>query len=268
MEFFFIDGKIPVVVEKVSTESCREPKGILILLHGLMYKDSEKFVEIAKRASEAGWIAIRFDQAGSGESKALATKNLIWSRLRDLSMVIEWALLRFPNLPLQASQERHSSPMGLYLWGSSFGGYLAYVYSLLKDVGQPERDYPPMKDLLPFSKHSHLVRAVISWATPFDVSMVKDFLLSGRSFVHSFDREDPVGYPQSLSFFKKAKIKNLIVHGIKDEIVPWSDALRIYELTGGSMVLFDKAGHRFLNPQEREMAIRVSLDWLNGLRDG
>ncbi|MEJ5300231.1 MAG: alpha/beta fold hydrolase [Thermodesulforhabdaceae bacterium] len=246
----FVNGEIPVVVH--------EPEGMtigtVVLLHGLMgYKDSEKFVAMAESLSENGLRAVMFDQAGSGESKSPLKHSLIFSRFRDLVTVIEWI-----KCDVFKSGEK------LFLWGSSFGGYLAYLYGFLyQDVVMvmPEKILP--------DDHPLKADALISWATPFDVSALEGFLRRSKPFCDFLDPADPLGHPKNLEkigVVLKAQPEIyrpcLIVHGIKDEIVPWNDAVRIRDVTGGDMILFDEADHRFLNSEDRSLAIRASLSWL------
>ena len=244
-----INGEIPTVVHVPPDTSI----GTVVLLHGLMgYKDSEKFLAMAEALSSKGFRAVRFDQAGSGESKAPLRHSLIFSRFRDLVVVVEW----IRNEILKPREK-------LLLWGSSFGGYLAYLYAFIyRDVvdNLPKKNLP---DVAPLQAD-----ALISWATPFDVSALENFLRRSRPFCDFLDPSDPVGYPKNLG--KIGIMKSgpdswppcLIIHGLKDEIVPWNDAVRIKDMTGGDMVLFDEADHRFSNPDDRNLAIRASLSWI------
>jgi len=246
----FINGEIPTVVHEPHDTSL----STVVLLHGLMgYKDSEKFLAMAEALSSKGFRVVRFDQAGSGESQSPLRHSLIFSRFRDLVVVIGWI-----RNEILAPREK------LLLWGSSFGGYLAYLYAFLyRDVvdNLPEKNLPDTNPVR--------VDALISWATPFDVSDLENFLRRSKPFCDFLNPSDPVGYPKNLEKID-VLVKSvpdscppcLIIHGLKDAIVPWNDAVRIKDMTRGDMVLFDEADHRFSNLDDRNLAIRASLSWI------
>ncbi|MGC8718967.1 MAG: alpha/beta hydrolase family protein [Thermodesulforhabdaceae bacterium] len=244
--FFIHDGEIPVVINEPEGASV----GTVVLLHGLLgHKDSEKFVTIARSLASRGWRAVRFDQAGSGESKSPLRVSLIYSRLRDLVRVVSW-------LKKAILHDRED----VYLWGSSLGGYISYLYGFFYQFEEPANllvtEGISVEDVLP-------VKAVISWATPFDISLLHDFLKRTPPFCNCLDPTDPVGSPRTLEKIKASEDKScLIVHGMKDEIVSWYDALKIRNVTQGDLFIFDHADHRFSDPDDRKLAIKASITWL------
>lgn len=244
--FYIQDGKIPVVLHEPESVL----KGTVLLLHGLLgHKDSEKFVTIAGYLADRGWRAVRFDQAGSGESNSPLRSSLLYSRFRDLTQIVRW-------LRQEILHDREE----LYLWGSSLGGYIAYLYACMPcsdEVASFFRSKEiPSEGIVP-------VRALISWAAPFDISLLEDFLRATPPFCNCLDLNDPVGVPKRLEKIRtETLVPCLIVHGIKDEIVPWHDALKIRDITRGDLFLFDHADHRFSETDDRMLAIKASTLWL------
>ena len=57
--------------------------------------------------------------------------------------------------------------------------------------------------------------------------------------------------------------KVLLVHGQLDEIVPWSDSVRIYERLNDpkKLMLMRTADHRVSDESWRKRAIQASLEW-------
>ncbi|MCX7822354.1 MAG: alpha/beta fold hydrolase [Syntrophobacterales bacterium] len=245
MGSFFLNGTIPVVIH----EPHGTPKATVVFLHGLMgYKDSEKFLALSEAVVSEGWRAVRFDQAGSGESKSPLERSLLYSRLRDLVDVAEWV-----KRELLGEGER------LCLWGSSLGGYLSYLYVFSN----------AFKGDMPLENSPVPIDATISWATSFDVSALADFLRKTPPFCDHLDLLDPVGYPKTLE--KIGELTKLIpgdfppcliVHGMKDEVVPWSQAVQIQKITKGDLILFDEADHRFSDRGYRELATRATIKWI------
>lgn len=248
---FFIDEAIPVAIH----EPDRSPEATIVFLHGLMgYKDSEKFIALADAVVSEGWRAVRFDQAGSGQSKSFLRHSLIYSRYKDLVSVVKW-------LKSKLLQEEEK----FILWGSSLGGYLAYLYAFLADDVYTGIE---LDDTI-FENVPLQPDALVSWATPLDISPLDDFLRRTPPFSHQLDQLDPVGHPKSLEkieILAKSMQTNLlpclIVHGMKDEIVPWNQAVQLQRITKGDLILFSDADHRFSEKEHRDLATRASIRWI------
>lgn len=246
----FINDVIPVVVH----EPENTPRATIVLLHGLMgYKDSGKFMTLANAVVSEGWRAVRFDQAGSGESRSPLRGSLIYSRFRDLAIIVKWLTNEFI-----ARDEK------LILWGSSLGGYLAYLYAFV-----PEEVYRNGRPDDEINKVSSRIDGLISWATPFDISPLADFLRRTPPFCYHLDFSDPVGFPKNLEKIemllkssRNSYLPCLIVHGMKDEIVSWDQAVKLQKITKGDLVLFDDGDHRFLKEELRKLALKATIMWI------
>ncbi len=232
----WLDDEIPV---DIAFPQKTQPKALLIALHGLLgYRRSSKFLQIEEEGIEKGFIVVRFDQTGAGENRQKSNVDLISARLECVERVIEfsYSIVTFQGF---------SPTLPLFLFGSSFGGYLAYLYA---------------------SKHFD-VTGIVSWATPYDVKMIRRFLLENSPFSFLKGAKDPLGYPDSLDVLEKLqKINNvMIVHGTKDEIVPWFDAYRIYNKVGlpKRLLLMEDADHRFSKNSIRKVAIKQTFKWFD-----
>ena len=90
---------------------------VLVMAHGFTDDkvcDNRIFVRFARRASEKGYVVLRFDFAGSGDSEGEFADVTITGEIQDLESAIEFA----HSLPLLAE-----SP--IYLVGYSLGGAVA-----------------------------------------------------------------------------------------------------------------------------------------------
>jgi len=208
----------------------RTPCGAVICCHGMLSsKESRKFAAVADALSAAGLAAVRFDFSGCGESSPPAGSALIGSRLQDLNAVID----HIAGEPwLQG---------GIGLMGSSLGGYL----SLLAAGERPE------------------IRATVCWATPFHLRRIQAAFGHSEELRQKFPPGFEAGKPLDLSELGNPK-RVLVIHGQKDETVPWTDAESIYLRLGEPrrLMLFEPADHRFLDEPCRELAIRATVDWL------
>jgi alpha-beta hydrolase superfamily lysophospholipase len=215
----------------------RTPAPVIVCCHGLLSsKDGSKYVAAGETFSGGGFTVVRFDFSGCGGSKASPAGSLIESRVRDLEAVLD-----------HVAGQSWSMEGKTGLFGSSMGGYVALLAAA---SGRVE------------------VGAVACWATPFDLRKVERVLGSSdvldRSEVsrRAFPEGSVLGHPRDLRSLPPVD-RVLIIHGERDEIVPWREALDIYEQTGGSgrLLIMETADHRFLDSDCRSLALRVSLDW-------
>ena len=200
----------------------------VICSHGLFSsKDSEKFVEIGETLSDQGIAAIRYDHQGCGESDGELSATTATSRLKDLEAIVDLAL----HHPLLGDR--------LGLLGSSMGGFI----SIFKAAADPR------------------VKALALWATP-------ALLQGGREVIE----EEEVRLPDS--FYDDAReydagrtiqgVSNcLFLHGETDELVPLAHAEILYRAARSPkhLEVFPGGDHRFTDPQHRQKAIQMSLEW-------
>ncbi len=210
------------------------PAPVIICCHGLLSsKNGSKFVALGEAFSSAGWAVLRFDFAGCGDSLAVPLRQLVPSRLADLQAVIGFAL--------NASWSK--GPLGLM--GSSMGGYI----SLLTAADLPE-----------------VIKGVVCWATPYDLTEIHPDETRLDHLVKFFPRGFELGEPSTLKDLS-AVSGAFILHGQMDEIVPWQHAFQIFERLKEPRrnCLMSTAEHRFLDPQWRGLAMRMSRSWFESL---
>lgn len=210
------------------------PAPAVVCCHGMLgSKDSSKFALIGEELARAGAAALRFDFSGCGESAAVFTDSLIGSRLRDLHAVLEFVKV----------QSWSNGKIGLI--GSSLGSYLA---------------------LLACSDDRHTISGTVCWATPFDLGRIAAALEHSSDLKKFFPPGFGLGSPQSLAELPPI-CGVLLVHGQLDDLVPWYDAVAIYQRLAEpkGLLLVRSAEHRFIEPTCRALAWRASLEWLREL---
>jgi uncharacterized protein len=205
------------------------PAGCVICSHGLFSsKDSPKFIGLAEQLSNAGLAAICYDHRGCGESQGRIEDTTVTGRLKDLTSILDFA-------------RKHPGVNGkIGLMGSSMGGYIS---------------------LLTAARHKTL-KPIVVWATPFQ--------LQGKSGQADREAFAPLGdsFFEDLPRYRLEEILAtvshcLVVHGENDELVPVWHARRIYDglAEPKSLQIFAGADHRFSDPQHRESAIHLSVEF-------
>jgi len=228
-------GGIPTAVHYPE----RLPAPVIVCCHGLFSaKDSSKFVSIGEEWSRQGFVVFRFDFPGCGESRVYPGPDLLSGRVRDLHAVLEHV----------STQPWFDGRIGLL--GSSLGGTIA---------------------LLVAASGNHPVRALVCWATPFDLHRLKSAVEEWDVMKELYPAGFSLGSPVTLESLSPVP-GVLVLHGRQDESVPWQDAGEIYLRAPEPkrLVLLETGDHRLLDPECRRLALKISRDWLVelGLRPG
>lgn len=201
----------------------------VITCHGLFSsKDSEKFISIAEGFSQKGLAVIRFDFGGCGESSGSISDTTVSRRLQELEKVARFAL-DHPNLG-----------KNFCILGSSLGGFISLFYA-----------------------SQNPVKALSIWATPYDL----------KETFHNITENDLKILKNS--FFSDAEKYNLpfilrkintvqIIHGKRDEIVPWQHAEEIFKHVADpkELEILTNGDHSISGHAERDRALQASFSWL------
>jgi len=201
----------------------------VICSHGLFSsKESPKFIAIAEYLAEKGFVAIRYDHRGCGESEGKIEETTVSGRLKDLESVYIFS-------------RRHPLVNGkIGLLGSSMGGFISLFTAAC---------YPSLM-------------ALTVWATPFELHKTKKDLkgegypLLKESFYKDLNRHQLIDV--------LGKIKHcLVLHGQDDELIPLWHAKKNYKNLGEpkNLEIFPGGDHRFTDDHNRKRAIDLSAKW-------
>lgn len=208
----------------------REKPPVVVGAHGLLSTgDSPKQIDLAKKCNAAGIAFFRFDHRGCGKSQGdfrLATTFA--GRVRDVAMAVD---------TLQKSGKTNGR---IGLFGSSLGGAAVLAAA---------------KTLAPC--------AVVTVAAPIRADAIaapyiNDAANSGA--LQSLRRED-------LDFDISGRIPAvsglLMFHGDADNIVPYENARRIYELAGSpkELIRLENGDHPMSNETHQALFLKTSTDW-------
>jgi uncharacterized protein len=209
------------------------PFPLIVGCHGLLSTgDSPKQIVLAERSVVHGQAYFRFDHRGCGASAGgLHTATTFAGRCQDLMSAVRMLLGR-PDL---------RRPLGLF--GSSFGGAVCLGCA---------------PDLAP--------AAVVTLAAPIASAGI------AAEAVHELLDSEP--YPGALN---RADLKFdlnpkttavshlLIVHGTKDEVVPFDNAVRIHAAAQAPKQLLKLSGsdHRVSDPAHQREFLDGAVDWFH-----
>ena len=196
----------------------------IITCHGLYSsKDSEKYVDIARRFCGEGFAVLRFDFRGCGESGGRFEDTSLTARMEDLESALDFV------------QEQGYGSIGVM--GSSLGGTVG-VLTAAKD---------------------RRIKALVTWAAPCRLDeLFRGEVIEGLERLwRDAEKYDVV------KAVKEIQCPLLIVHGSLDEQVPLSHAKVLYENANKpkEIHIIKDADHRLTNPIHRSKAIELTLEW-------
>jgi fermentation-respiration switch protein FrsA (DUF1100 family) len=227
----------------------KTPAPAVVFSHGFTGNRIEAhrlFVRTARKMSKAGFVAVRFDFRGSGESDGEFEEMSISSEISDLNSVLKFLLDK-----KEVSREK------IGLVGLSLGG----VVSILTTARNP------------------IAKAVCTWSSPARLellSSLRDSFGADLSQIEKGYVELPSGYRIGRVFLEDAlkhdilddcaKISPrpmLIIHGSQDNVVPVEHARMLYDRAGEpkKIVIIEGADHTFNRRDWEDKVIELTIEW-------
>lgn len=226
----------------------KSPFPAIVMCHGFTgnkMEDHRLFVTAARSFCEAGFMLLRFDFRGSGDSEGLFEEMTISDELDDLGKALSFMV---------SQKEVDRSRIGVV--GLSLGGLLS-IYGAIRYEN---------------------VAAVVTWSSP---AWMKTSHRTDRNFVEVALKRGfadlPSGYRVSRRFYEDrenyepAEIINkispkpiLIIHGDKDETVPLMEGLTLYENAKEpkELLIVEGGDHTFRMRGAAELVIQSSISFL------
>lgn len=235
-------------VSAILAEPAQESDRAVILCHGfLSNKDSRTNLRLTQLLIPQGISALRFDWFGMGESGGDFSHITVATCCAQLERAI--TLMR----------ERGYSELGLV--GSSFGGLLAILvgrdHPELRAIGLkcPVPDFPETLEHefgpagIEEWKRTNYIPDVTGGTTPIALDFA--FYESCRAF-------------DAYAAARNVKTPVLIVHGERDELVPFHQIRQLEDALPGDkeLVLLPEADHQFGRPEDfRRMTVHLA-NWM------
>jgi hypothetical protein len=203
---------------------------VIVGSHGFFSTgDSPKQLDLAKHCTANGMGFFRFDHRGCGKSEGdFVEVTTFDGRCRDLNAAID-LILTHPE-----------TGDHIALFGSSFGGAVALATAAEREV-----------------------YAVVTAAAPVCLDTIRPPDISSQeeaSRLHGLDR-DRLIFDVTGSLYR---VRNLMIfHGDQDTVVPFSNALAIYEKAGvpKTLIRHENGDHPMSKPAHQRDFIKRSVDW-------
>lgn len=206
-------------------------------------KESHKIVTMSRGLTAKGFLVLRYDFAGVGESSGCFGKMTYTGQARDLEAAVRY----MKGLGVRA----------LGIIGSSMGGSAALLYTGY---------HAGVSALAVLAAPADPKAIVGQWFTAGEVQAwrKKGYLVyHGRkiyqSFLEDIDRIDILRAAGNLS------CPLLVLHGEQDGVVPVGQAHALYRSATGTKALriFPDADHRFSDPADLKVAMGACEDWMS-----
>jgi fermentation-respiration switch protein FrsA (DUF1100 family) len=252
-EFVFFLNKNEKIVGMLHIPE-KTPAPAIIFCHGFTGNRIEShrlFVHAAREMCKKGFVILRFDFRGSGESDGLFENVTISEEISDLKAAIDWLYNR---------EEILKDKIGVI--GLSLGGVIAIL-----TASQDER-----------------IKAICTWSTPADLKD-PEFQNTAKSIfgevkIEKIILKEYIDLPSGdrikrkflIDAFKHDILKSvekisprpiLIIHGTKDPLVPISHAEKLFEKAKDpkKKILIENADHTFNKWDWQWQVINYTIEW-------
>jgi uncharacterized protein len=209
----------------------RKKPPVVIGSHGLFAtQDSPKQLALAHACNLLGMAFFRFDHKGCGQSEGGQSEQLSFeSRCRDLFKACE------------TMNNREDTGDAVAIFGSSLGGAAACRVSAMI---QP--------------------KALVTFAAPVNSRCIFDSLQK-----HHMLKKHPLSFFERLTFDIEnhlSYLRNvLVIHGENDEVVPVSEAHKIFRIAGNpkKLIIQKNGDHRMSSKAHQDEFIQIVAQWFN-----
>jgi alpha-beta hydrolase superfamily lysophospholipase len=233
-----------------------EPKKdtpIVICCHGFTGDKigaNQLTVNLAKTLESAGYIVLRYDFLGSGDSDGDFSSDTVVSGWKeDLFAVLLW-VKRQPRFL--------DSPIILY--GHSLGGLVVLTHSTLEQDIAGRIVFVPV--IHPISNFRDIILGPDLWSKSLSGETIANFFAKGFKLEAQFVKElvereyDPIGAAAKLA------TPLLIIHGLNDVAVPIQGSTELYQKYNGPK-FFQKPNIDHVATGNCEVISQMALEWLS-----
>jgi uncharacterized protein len=219
------------------------PFPAVMLLHGFSGQHIEHdrlFVQFGRHLAAAGFVVLRADCYGSGDSDGDFDEFTVHTEVADAVAMLDW-LVAQPGV----------APDRIGVVGLSMGGC---VTALLAGQEGSRVSTIVLWNALALPKEHPL-----TIATSGPEAGIRGGLRVGRDFFKAFDGVDIPGT------LRRYTGPGLVVRGTKDDVLPQEDADALAAALGarGQMTLIEGADHTFAHPNWRREVFDLTARWLH-----
>lgn len=233
----------------------------VVMLHGFTGNKVENhrlFVHAARKLCDSGFVVLRFDFRGSGDSDGEFEDMTILAETSDAEKALTFLV-----------EQKWIDKKAVGILGLSMGGRVAAILaSKDKRVGFVILYSAALSPLAPRFlsgiKGYQPVEAMRRTLNTGEAIKVKDGWYLKNSFFETVDDIVP------LKVMDRIRIPVLIVHGSKDQVVPVSDSIQGFKIVKdlnerNELCVLEGADHVFTDIEHTRQVIGKTLEWLNSL---
>ncbi len=225
-----------------------DKKFVLVMAHGFMSnKNTTNFVKLTERLTKKGIATFRFDFFGHGDSDGLFKNITVSEAIDDILQAIAFV------------KSQGFQKVGLL--GSSFGGLASILAaSKTKDLSfltlkSPVSDYPAIE------KSRYSQAQLDKWERTGYI----DYIDNGKHLKLNYSFISDMNNHNAYTAAKKITIPTMIVHGNKDEQVPYSQSQKLVKnLSNGVLVTIDGADHRYTTESHASQMLATITNFVVG----
>lgn len=226
------------------------------MLHGFTGHKSEAhrlFVHIARALCDAGFIVLRFDFRGSGDSDGDFEDMTVPKEVSDASKAISFLL----SLPF-------TDPQRIGVIGLSMGGRVAAILA--------SRDKRVRFVVLYSAALGPLRKKFLSGLKIGDLKRLEEgeAVSIGGGWYLKKPFFETLDSPVPLQILDAIKVPVLMIHGDSDSVIPLEDSIKGYEILRGlnrrnELYIVKGGDHTFTEKKHTREVIEKTLNWLNSL---
>mgnify|MGYP000191499081 CR=1 FL=1 len=229
----------------------------IVMFHGFTGNKSEAhrlFVKVARRLCDAGFVVLRFDFRGSGDSEGEFEDMTVPGEVDDAEEAINF-LLKQPYV-----DEKRIGVIGLSL-GGRVASIIASKDERLRFVVLYSPALGPLREFILSSIGEEGLRRLESSG---EVEVSSGWYVK-RGFFETVD------YIIPLNIMDRIKVPILIIHSDHDEVIPVDISRKGYEIVKclndkNEFYIVKGGDHTFSNKEHTEEVIEKTLSWLRSLQ--
>ncbi len=216
-------------------ETPNEHAPIIILCHGLASsKDSGTYLGLEHGFAALGIGTFRFDFHGHGESEGKFEDFTLSRAVEDVKAAFDYLRERFPHARIG-------------LTGSSIGGAAVYYAAASLDVCGVAAMCPALENQKLWKKRAGAAK-IKEWKTKGSITYTA---YSGRKLKLKYDYYEDAGQYDPRKVEIKAPL--VIIHGDKDQIVPYNESKKLCKERGFELVTIKGADHNFSQQKDAQI---------------
>lgn len=239
-------GGEPLKLDLATPRGLTSPVPAIVWIHGGAWQGGSKheFEGYAVEAAKRGYVSVTI-------SYRLAPRHLFPAQVEDCKCAVRW---------LRANAEKlHVDPQRIGVGGSSAGGHLALMLGAMDSSDGFEGEGGA-------ADASSRVQAVISYAGP--TNLRSEYPDASKGVLVTLlggpisDKQDAARQASPVNYVSPGDPPMLLVHGTKDPLVPYDQAIQMAEAltkagVPGRLELLIGQGHGW--PEESERVTRITF---------